>query len=157
MRPITRTPAALPVQSMRTYGATQDLERRQATCAEVRCPAQENGWVTTVDEATPLGRQQAAYIRERCRPAGAVLAPTLEPRARYTEGRTENGWTSFAFGPGQECFAAHTTTEPVAELFIVRNGDWRAHLGTVRTHTRGELFVEDFAEHQAGLARLIGG
>jgi hypothetical protein len=110
---------------------------RPATCDEAGCLPHRNGWTTTVDEATALGQQQAAYIRGQ---AGRGFTET-----------TEAGMTVFRFAAGQTCFAAGSHRVPLDRpaLYSVRGGDWRGNPAGLptRTHTRAEHWVEDFAEH----------
>jgi hypothetical protein len=45
-----------------------------AACADVGCEAWRLGWETLVDERTPLGRAQGAYIRHQSGRTFAELA-----------------------------------------------------------------------------------
>jgi hypothetical protein len=67
-----------------------------AACEDALCEAWQFGWETTIDEVTPLGTFQAAYIRE-------------SSGRSFREMRTEAGLTVFRFGPRQRCFAEHRT------------------------------------------------
>lgn len=119
-----------------TYGIRRRPDvLRPAACKEVGCRAWARGWETKVDEATPLGRQQAAYIRTR---SGRTFK-------EYQLG----GITVFRFESGQRCFADHQT---IAETFRVWGGDWRRNLGPIRQHKNGLDWAEDFGEHQQRLA-----
>lgn len=102
-----------------------------------------------IDETTPLGKRQAAFIRENCRPATTVLAPGTKVRARYLEGRSPAGWTEFRFGAGQQCFAPHQVRLTREEIFKVREGDWRGNPRGTRpfVHSKAEHWVEDMDEH----------
>jgi hypothetical protein len=139
-RPLTRVDPKLPAGAMQTYqiAAPPDTQIVLA-CETVGCAAYRHGWDTTVDEATDLGRRQAAYIRR-------------VSHRTYRELRTGEGLTVFRFEAGQRCFADHRTRPA---RFLARAGDWRRHLGLLRSHTRPEDWVEDFAEHQQGLADRI--
>lgn len=105
---------------------------RQATCAEVECPAYTDGWVTAVDESTDLGRRQADYIR-------------TQSGRRFTVERTEAGWTAFRFYPGQTCFASkdHRVPWQRPELYIVRAGDHRATAGRPKVYDRPDQWADD--------------
>jgi hypothetical protein len=94
-----------------------------------------------VDESTDLGRTQAAWIRARS-------------ARSFTEARTEAGLTAFTFPPEQRCFAAdeHRVQLERPALYVVRGGDWRAHLGNIRRHRSAEDWRDDFGEHQQRLA-----
>jgi hypothetical protein len=137
MRPLQRVDPKLPVAAMQTYqlAAPPDIEV-VAACETVGCGAFRHGWDTLVDEATDLGRRQAAFIRQR---SGRT----------FTELRTGSGLTVFRFDAGQRCFADHKT-RPVR--YLRRGGDWRGHQGLYREHTRPADWVEDFADHQQQLA-----
>jgi hypothetical protein len=148
MRQINRIAPAAPAHAYKTYQivAPDQTHWRPATCEEVNCVAYQNGWTTTVDTATELGQQQAEYIRRRSGRA-------------FTEDSADGRMVTFRFRAGQTCFAAtkHRIRLDRPELYLVRDGDWRGNpLGTTpRRHTRGEHWVEDFAEHQDNIARLV--
>lgn len=125
----------------KTYSISRRLEShfRPAHCHEVDCPAYGNGWVTTVDEATPLGQKQAGYIR-------------TQSGRWFTETRTAQGLTEFRFPGGQTCFEQHYVSLEREPTYLVRGGDYRHYYG-YRTHDRPEWWVEDFAEHQDHLKK----
>ena len=115
---------------------------RPATCEQVDCPTQASGWITPVDESTPLGQKQAHYIR---RLSGRI----------HTEG-PRDVFTLFTFPPGEECFDSHTIPLDRPAFFSVRGGDWRGNpTRERRTHHTAANWVEDFAEHQDRLATRI--
>ena len=107
---------------------------RPASCADVDCAAHAHGWRTTVDETTPLGQEQAAYIR---RGAGR----------RHAETR-DNNLTTFTFEAGQVCFAAADHRLPLdrPEHFRVLTGPAPGVIETARAH-RPDDWVDSFAEH----------
>ena len=105
--------------------APPDILVRSA-CEDAGCLAFRHGWETTVDEATELGRAQAAYIR---RDSGRT----------YSEHRTAAGLTVFRFDPRQRCFTEHRTRP---QQFRVYDG---GHLD--RQHTRAADWLEDCGEH----------
>lgn len=109
---------------------------RPASCADVDCGAYLRGWRTTVDERTPLGQEQAAYIR---RHAGR----------RYVEERTETGLTAFTFEAGQMCFAAADHRVPLGreQVFRVAPTQGGRLAGEIVTHQRAADWVDDFASH----------
>lgn len=110
-----------------------------AACKDVGCQAWAHGWETTVDEKTPLGQAQAAYIRQSC-------------GRTFTEHRTDAGLTVFRFEAFQRCFADHSTK---ADVFRVRDGDWRGNpTQRIRLHANGADWIEDLIEHESGLADL---
>lgn len=137
--PIRAAPA-MPVGAYKTYTMSMPADLTVvAACSQVGCQAWRHGWETHVDEATPLGKAQASYIRRQC-------------GRTFRERRTAAGITVFAFEPGQRCFAEHRT-RPIR--FSVRGGDWRADLGLIRAHSSGRDWAEDFGEHQDRLAGQI--
>lgn len=109
-----------------------------AACKDVGCQAWAHGWETTVDEATDLGKQQAAYIRQK---SGRT----------FTERRTGAGLTVFRFEAFQRCFAEHRTRP---DTFWRRDGDFRGlpRGGQQLRHTRAQDWIEDFQEHEGSLA-----
>jgi hypothetical protein len=144
---VFRISPKLPVQAMKTYQVSSPISThtRPATCAEVECRPHTQGWATAVDERTELGQRQAYYIRK-------------ESGRSFREERTEKGWTAFTFPAGQRCFdsASHRVPLDRPEFYIVRSGDWRGSpLGLIRRHTRPEHWVEDFALHQQGVAKMV--
>ncbi|MFI1472033.1 hypothetical protein [Streptomyces wuyuanensis] len=137
-RPINRIDPLHPVQAYQTYSITQPRDTLvRAACEQVGCAAWLNGWESVIDESTPLGRDQAAYIRTK---AGRT----------FHEVKNGAGLTVFRFDSRQRCFAEHKTRP---ELYAVRDGDWRGNpSGRTRKHTRAIDWVEDFGEHQQRIA-----
>ncbi|MEV8402581.1 hypothetical protein [Streptomyces niveus] len=119
-----------------TYAITQRADTLvRAACEQVGCAAWLNGWETALDETTELGRQQAAYVRQK---SGRTFR---ELRAR--------GLTVFRFEAHQRCFAEHQTRP---QIFAVRDGDHRGNpTGRHRQHARPQDWVEDFGENQLAL------
>lgn len=137
MQQMNRILPAGPARAYKTYRVHSPSDRTVRTaCEDAGCLAWRYGWETPVDESTPLGREQAAYIR-------------LRSGRTFTELHRADGFTVFRFASGQRCFAEHQTRP---ELYLVRAGDWRHNLGTIRTHTRPADWVEDFGEHQQTIA-----
>ncbi|MCX4778172.1 hypothetical protein [Streptomyces sp. NBC_01264] len=139
MQAINRIPPLHAVQAYQTYSIVQisDVLVR-AACRQVGCTAWLSGWESTVDEGTPLGRQQAAYIR-------------TQSGRTFRELRNAGGLTVFRFDSGQRCFAEHKTNP---EAYAVRDGDWRGNpTGRVRQHQRPADWVEDMSETLATVAQ----
>ena len=103
-----------------------------AACQDVKCDSWQHGWETTIDESTPLGTFQAAYIRQT---AGRT----------FRELRREDGVTVFRFDPYQRCFEEHRTRP--ARL-LVRDG------GQLREHVSFSDIAEDYTEHVGRVAEL---
>ncbi|MGW1814069.1 hypothetical protein ACWCQM_10985 [Streptomyces sp. NPDC002125] len=120
-----------------TYSIAQPADTLvRAACEQAGCVAYERGWQSTIDESTPLGAQQAAYIR-------------TQSGRTFREQRTGAGLTVFVFEARQRCFTDHKTRP---QLFAVRDGDWRGNpTGRTRQHQRAADWVEDFGEHQLRL------
>lgn len=139
MRPVSRPIAPLgPATAYKTYAVASPRDTRVKTaCEQAGCLAWRQGWTTTVDEGTDMGRSQAAYIRRR---SGRT----------FREQRTAAGLTVFRFESGQRCFRDHHTRP---EIFWVRGGDWRGNpLDLRRRHANGRDWTEDFALHQGRIA-----
>jgi hypothetical protein len=143
MRPLQRLQPAGPASAYKTYVVDSPRDTMiKAACEQVDCPARRHGWETPVDESTPLGARQAAYIRHQ---SGRT----------FTEHHTAGGLTVFRFPSGQRCFTDHRTRP---ETFTVVAGDWRQYGGLIYRHTRPADWVEDFGTHQQQLAdRLARG
>lgn len=136
-----RVDPAGPVQAYKTYEvrAPRATHWRPATCAEVDCPNYLHGWRTIL-------------------PAGSDLVDLVRHSGRsYVETRAADGLVTFTFEAGQQCFAASTHQVPLDRpgLHLVRGGDWRADLGTIRQHVRPEDWVDDFATHQQQIADAV--
>lgn len=101
-------------------------------CRDADCDAWRHGWETHVDEATPLGCEQAAYIR-------------LRSGRTFTE-RRSGGLTVFVFEPFQRCFAEHRTRP--ARLLVHEGGRTREHVSFAD-------LAEDYTEHTGRLAEQI--
>lgn len=144
-----RVEPQLPVQAYKTYELRAPLAShwRPASCAETGCEAYEHGWRTVVDETTPLGQQQAAYIRSR---AGRAY------REERSDEPAQARMTVFVFPAGQPCFRAGQHRVPLERepLYIVRGGDWRGTTGDQR-QLNAAAWVDDFATHQNNLAEQI--
>jgi hypothetical protein len=135
-----RLDPAMPVNSYKTYQIKQPktAQTRVGSCEAAGCERYEIGWCSTV----PTLGAQADYIRNGS-------------GRRFTEHPGDNGLTVFEFYPGQQCFEQHHVLDR-PQFYVVRDGDWRGNpSGRQRMHTRGEFWVEDFAENQAKLAEQI--
>ena len=115
---------------------------RSASCAEVDCEHHLNGWTTVLAETTPEGRRAADYIRHG------------HSGRRFTEGRTEAGFTQFDFPPGQTCFKVddHRIQGQRPPLYVVQGGDWRARTTTAHVYDRGDQFADDLHTHTDKIA-----
>lgn len=142
-RPVNRIQPQMPASAYKTYelAAPVATHWRKATCAEIDCPRYLNGWRVHVEQIGPE-LEHAAKTSGR----------------RYQELRVAEGQTYLVFEAGQPCFqmSEHRKRIEKPELYVVRDGDWRGNprRTEARQHARPELWVEDFAEHQQGLARV---
>jgi len=135
-----RIPSRLPVAEVKTYAlaAPQATHFRRASCQEVECAEYARGWLSMIDVSTPLGQNQAYYIRMRS--------------GRSFTASEVDGMVTFSFPAGQQCFAQHTVPLERDPILFVRGGDWRGNpSGFVRRHTRAEDWVDDFATHQQAI------
>jgi len=131
-------PPKMPAQAYRSFviHSPRDVTVRTA-CEDAGCLAWRHGWESVIDERTPLGRDQAAFIRTR---SGRT----------FRETRTEAGLTVFRFEPFQRCFKDHRTRP---ERYLVRGGDYRGNpRGERRVHQRPADWVEDCGTHLDRLA-----
>lgn len=142
MRPLNRLEPKMQPQAYKTYEIRRPLAShwRDASCAEVDCPAHLHGWSTRVDVSTELGARQANYIR-------------LHSGRRFTV-KEHGNLVIFTFGPGQRCFRPHRVPLEREPLYLVRRGDHRGDPTRSRpvTFRDGQSFVDDFGEHQTRLA-----
>ena len=150
---VNRFPPAYPRQAYRTYTLAVD-ERRLVGCQEASCGHWADGWLTTCDLATPLGRSQAELIRSgrtgRRYVEGRMqvaVDPTGVIRSEFVAEPPPDGLLVFRFWPGQKCFRDHWTQDG-PERYWVRDGDWRGG-NLIRRHTRATDWTEDYNEQQA--------
>jgi hypothetical protein len=141
--PLRGVNAGVPVSAMQTYSLIRPAGSadwwRPASCEDVECAPYLYGWRTSVDQMTPLGNQQAAYIR---RESGRTFSEHFDPAT---------GLTVFEFVAGQPCFASGSHRRAVERepLYVVRGGDHRGNpLARRRVHDRPEHWTEDFQTNQ---------
>lgn len=123
--------------------APKATHSRPATCEEVECGMYLKGWQMKIDISTPLGEQQARYIK-------------------YSSGRSfrvveqRDGLVVLEFRSGQPCFAEHRVATDLPPIFSVKGGDRNGNpLRTPRrVHKRAEMWVEEFAINQDRLADI---
>jgi hypothetical protein len=121
----------MPVEAYRTWSVKSRPDKRvKSVCERVGCPQWRSGWESVINESTPLGQEQAKFIRGS--------------RRTFKEQRTEAGLTVFRFESGQRCFDDHQT---MPELYLVRGGDYRAKVGEVRVHKNPADWVEHVQQH----------
>jgi hypothetical protein len=154
---INRTTPAVPARAYKTFAIASPVEThtRPASCAEVGCHRLADGFQVVVDEATELGQRQAHYLRADGVPAHLAASYAARGARRYTESRTPEGLTAFAYPPGTRCFEEHLVPLERPELYIVRGGDWRGNpTGEVRRHSGPDPWLNDFGEHQDRIAKV---
>lgn len=131
-------------EAYRTFGIVNPAEThwKPATCAEVDCANDRNGFIVTCDLRTAAGVRQARYVRD------TVGRPYVHV---FSEG---DKVITFTF-PAGRCFVVHKLPLGRPALFVVRNGD---HRGSGRRPADRQVFdqpshwAETFAEHQDRLA-----
>lgn len=135
-------------QAYKTYGMTMPLKThwRPASCDEVGCEAYRNGWVSTFDLGTELGRKQYAFCQ-------------ADRERSYSMQRTGLNLVKLLYKPGTPCFNRSTHRVPMerpARLYVA-DGDWRGNprRTPVRVHSRAADWVEDFSIHQDRLATAV--
>jgi hypothetical protein len=132
-------------ESYKTYAIHSPLAThwRPASCEEVGCIDFLKGWRTRVEGLAPE----------------VLHAVRHQSGRKFTELPVVEGETWLVFEAGQPCWRASLHRLPTGrpELYVVRDGDRRGNpRGTKdRVHLRPELWQEDFAEHQQGLADAI--
>lgn len=135
----------MPASSYKTYQILQPIQThfRDASCQEVDCEAYANGWTTTIDTGTDLGKKQANYIWLH---SGRHFA--------FVQNGTK---VTFTFAAGQKCFRQHKVSLERDQIYVVRDGDWRGNpRGTApRRHSNAADWLDDFADHQARLSKEI--
>jgi hypothetical protein len=138
--PLNRIPPKAGPEVYKTYQLLQPRQThtRRASCAEVECPRQRNGWRTVLDVSTIQGQQQANWIRMK---SGRSFT--------YTQAGTV---VTFTFAAGQRCFAEHRVSLEREPLLRVVGGDWRGNPRRVPARVlRPADWVENFGEHQLTL------
>jgi hypothetical protein len=115
---------------------------RNASCAEVECQHYLSGWMSRVDISTQQGVQWGKAIHNSGR--------------KYTVEQEGTVFT-FRFGPGQQCFQSpHKVRLERPELYVIRDGDWRANpTGHVRRERQPMLFVEQMEDQLSRLRREV--
>jgi hypothetical protein len=123
-------------EQYKTYAivSPMDTHTRVASCAEVDCPNYLNGWRTTLDLSTDIGKMQARYIRDKSGRAFEVISDSplvLEFRA------------------GQKCFTEHRVPLHREPLYVIRGGDYRGNPMALPVVQRSERdWLDDFGDHQ---------
>jgi hypothetical protein len=112
---------------------------RPATCAEVQCPRQRNGWRSVMDTSTVQGRQQANWIRLH---SGRAFTFTQQGPV-----------VTFTFAAGQRCFGKHVVVAERDPLCRIVGGDFRGNpRGDAARVLRPADWVDNFGEHQLTLS-----
>lgn len=118
---------------------------RTVRCGEdVDCAAYRNGWRMQIDLGTELGQQQARYIKHQSGRSFKVI-------------RQADGVVDLEFAPNQPCFAEHRVRVDRPEIYRVKGGDARGNPLKVltRVHKKPEFWVEEFAENQDRVNKII--
>lgn len=141
MHHVSRIEPKLGPDAFKTYQIVAPLKShwRKASCEEVQCQSFARGFKSVIDTSTSLGQQQARYIEN-------VSARVF--------GKTQEGsMITYVFPAGQACFTQHRRPLEREPFYVVRDGDHRGNpRGTRPVQRRAAEWVDDFAEHQQGLA-----
>jgi hypothetical protein len=146
MNSVFRPEPKAPAEAYKTYEVARpkSTHSRPATCQEVDCQSFLNGWRSTFDLRTDLGKRQSYYVRMR---SGRSFVRVLDPRP---------GILVLEFAPGQRCFAEHRIALERPPIFLVRGGDWRGNpLGTPTVTRTPAAWLDDFGSHQQKIAEAI--
>jgi hypothetical protein len=139
----------LPVHKRMTFGvyAPRATHERKATCAEVGCLQQHNGY--TLRLATD---QQDARLLEHW------VARRLDGLTRHYIKRPDGSFTIYAFPAGTPCLKAarHTVSLHRPPFHVVRGGDHRGTVGDPTYHS-ADGWINRFGEHQDQLASAVNG
>lgn len=145
-RPVNRVQPRLDPQHFQTFQVTAPISThtRVATCEEVECDMYLRGWGMKLDLQTELGQKQAYYIKHQSGRSYRVV-------------RQADGLVELEFAANQPCFKEHRVRTDRPEIYRVKGGDHRGNpLKTLtRVHKRPEFWVEEFAEHQDKINRVI--
>lgn len=150
---LTRMQPVHPAEAYRTY--TLAVEKSPPSdCKEVGCQHWRDGWMTTADLETDVGRARAELIRSggtnrRFAEGHAVVEADGDKVRVLFDGRPAGPGelTAFWFYPGQRCFRAPHQVPAGPEHYFVRGGDHRGG-PHIRTHTRAVDWVDDFNDQQ---------
>lgn len=132
-----RIPPKLPPEARQSYVILQPKSThfRKATCEEVNCPHNANGWSITIDMSTARGAKQKQLIKESGR--------------RFTVAEKRGATVKLVFPAGQQCFEAHRKPLHHDPFFRVKGGDWRGNpRGIPDLVLRQDDWVDHFMEHQ---------
>lgn len=113
---------------------------RKATCEEVGCPHWANGWRVRIQGLT----DHDFYTATHC-------------GRKYREVQIRDGESYLEYEAGQPCFEAHKHVMEVGiePIYLVQRGDYRQYVEHPRRHANIQNWMEDFAEHQEGIRRII--
>lgn len=130
----------LPPAAFTSFGMAAPVRTHfiEYPCSVAQCKGYVHGWTTILD---PVREEHLPFI-----------AHIVSGRAgrRYTRGEnTPEGYLQFHFPPGQPCFmnSHHTRNHDVAELYVVRGGDFRT------PHKQRELHRMSFDNWREALDR----
>jgi hypothetical protein len=141
---LNRVPPKMPAAAYQTYAVVRPKRThwRKATCQQVECPHWLKGWRQTIDLNTPLGQEQARYIKQHSGRA-------------YTKIGQFNGVVELEFPAGQQCFTEHRVPLDRDSLFQLKGGDWRGNPAGVPTRTLSPVAWRDnYGENQEKLAEI---
>lgn len=131
-------------QTFQVVSPTATHTKLVACGEDVDCAAYRGGWKMTIDLGTELGQRQAYYIKHHSGRSYKVI-------------RQVDGIVELEFAANQPCFAEHRVRLDRPEVYRVKGGDARGNpLGILtRTHKKPEFWVEEFAENQDRVNKII--
>ena len=116
------------MQNLKHYRILSKHDGPTQSCVEAECQNNRHGFKVVLDEGEAMGRLRATYVRQSDR--------------RYKESYDSDlELTVFTFPPGETCFAPHYTVP--------------AYKVDGQRHTIADFWVEDFAEHQDRIERIV--
>lgn len=142
--PLSRVAPKMAAGAYQTYAVVRPARThwRRGTCVQVGCEKRERGWRQTIDLNTPLGQDQARYIKQHS-------------GRSYTKIGQLNGIVELEFAAGQDCFAEHKVPLDRDSLFLLKGGDWRGNpRGTAPRKLSPVAWRDNFGENQEKLAEL---
>lgn len=136
-RPLNRLAPQAGPEAYKTYQIRPYV--RPASCGEVECARQRNGWRSVMDLSTVAGVKQANWIAQHSGRA-------------YTH-EVIGTLVTFTFAAGQTCFERHQVIADREPLARIVDGDWRGNpRGTGAQVLGTRSWIDSFGEHQLKIA-----
>lgn len=149
LRPDPQTGQPLPPTAFTSFGMAAPVRTHfiELPCKVAQCKGYVHGWESVLD---PFRSEHLPFIKYIVDGAGG---------RRWSRGEvTPEGYLTFVFPPGQSCFrnSHHTRNHEVAELYVVRAGDFRTSHGQRNLRPMSfDNWVEAFDKNQNALVKGI--